>query len=197
LPVFHVFCDDAEAAPAYFRALSRTVDQRVTLHVHPARCGDSPSRIVDRAIREASKMLAADPRDRVWVLLDLEAEESLRKHAQAEASRAVDHGVSAALSDPCFEIWTLLHLENTGQQFRDCRQVGQRLAKRWQAKFGQAIDRKTDIDAPRLVPLRAKASANAKQHAAGSACSWTDVYKIIDEIDAIVDERSGGGNVGT
>ena len=136
LPVKVIVCDDSRTAPKYFNELRREVRQSVALKIVPAKCTASADTVVDRAI-QAKKALRdgkkkGEAGDSVWALIDLEQEARTRSRAQDEARRAAQAGIHVALSDPCFEVWTLLHLEDTGEAFQSCNHVLQRLATAWE-----------------------------------------------------------------
>ena len=125
LPGVVVVCDDSRTAPAYFDELKREVKQHTTLKIGPARCqGAAPDAVVEQAIIEREKLREdGDDRDSVWALIDMEQEPFARKRATDAKELGEQRGITVALSDPCYEVWTLLHLENTGRQFSDCGQV--------------------------------------------------------------------------
>lgn len=191
LPVVVIVCDDSKTAPAYFDLLKRELKQRLTLTVVPAKCQESsPRAVVDLAIqrhKELKQGQAAneDSRDAVWVMFDLECTASCRKQADAAASRATKAGVKVALSDPCYEVWTLLHLEDTGVAFGACSQVVERIRQLWKDRFGEALDKKTHADYSKIIMYRHEAAALAKRHWQAEDPSRTEVYKIIDYVDSV------------
>ena len=54
----------------------------------------------------------------MWVLIDLEGDAARQRQAQDAKRRAEQKSVKVALSVPCYEVWTLLHLEDTGAPVR-------------------------------------------------------------------------------
>lgn len=188
LPVVIIVCDDSVTAPAYFDALKREVKSVVTLHITPASCGrSSPGAVVNRAIAEREQLLRGlrgkeRERDSVWVVLDLEHEPHRRNQAKQEKQRAEAKGVEVALSDPCYEVWTLLHLEDTGQRFATCAKVTERVKILWKKTFAQPLDRKTRADYTKIIGMRQGAATRARRRHKNRDPSWTEVYKIIDAI---------------
>lgn len=145
-------------------------------------------KVVKRAIDEQEELNrdGQEPRDAVWAVLDLEREKPRRQQAADAKKRAESNGVKAALSDPCYEVWTLLHLEDTGANFEDCRKVNDRVKQVWEKEFGQSSGSKAQVDFSRIIAQRREAAARAKQHRQNNDPSWTEVYRIIEDIESIV-----------
>lgn len=184
-PVKTIVCDDSRTAPSYFTELKRVVRPGVTLNVVRANCAASVSDIVERAIKERAKLEeGSEAGDSVWALIDLECEPHVRQRAEVERKRAQQSDVAVALSDPCFEVWTLLHLEDTGAQFTDCDAVLKRIKSAWKSRFAQDFPRKAQADYSKIIGLRLEAARRAKQHWEAQDPSRTEVYMIIDEIES-------------
>ena len=185
LPVVVVVCDDSRTAPAYFDLLKRAVKQHVTLNIPRVGCqGGSPATVLDRAIAEHEKLRDdGGDRDAVWALIDMERDPACQRRAVDAKKKGEQRGIKVALSDPCYEVWTLLHLEDTGRQFNDCGQVLDRVKQLWQQQFGQQFDQKAQADYSKIVPLRHEAAARAKRHYEAEDQSRTEVYKIIEYIE--------------
>ena len=159
--------------------------QHVTLNVVPLKCSASTSDVVQRAIDERIKLKNDnETEDSVWALLDLECDLHVRQLAEDEKRRAEQSGVAVALSDPCFEVWTLLHLEDTGTLFTDCNAVIKRIESAWKSCFAQDFPRKAQADCSKIIGLRHEAARRAKQHWEAQDPSRTEVYRIIEEIDS-------------
>ena len=190
LPVIVLVCDDSVTAVAYFTELKREVKSKVTLQVCPAPChGATPSDVIDLAAKKADLLQKfRDPDDRaeqVWVLIDLEAQH----HTQVQANQAKHNGeakgLGVALSMPCFEVWTLAHLIDTGQAFADCHAVVDRIRQEWRKTFGKDFpSKKAQADYSVLMPLRHTASHRASHRNASTDQSWTEVYKVIEAVTA-------------
>ena len=188
LPVKAILCDDSRTAPAYFNELKREVRQSVVLKIVPAKCTASAGEVIDRAIREQEELRDGQKKgetgDSVWALIDLEQEARTRSRAQDEERRAAQAGIHVALSDPCFEVWTLLHLEDTGEAFQSCNHVLRRLAAAWKSHFNQPFPRKAQADYSKIIPLRHDAVRRAKRHREAPDHSWTEVYALLEEIES-------------
>jgi RloB-like protein len=101
--------------------------------------GGSPSSIVDAAISRTSTFGrgSAEALDEAWVLLD--AEEADRSGIKSAVDRAISTGICVAVSNPCFEIWLLLHANDCGAYLSAT-----------QAK--QLLESELGIPGPRKVP---------------------------------------------
>jgi len=146
--------------------------------------------VVNKAIYELNE-LKKDQGDEsdvtiVWAVLDLEHEKLHRQRAEEAKNLAKPRGVNVALSDPCYEVWTLLHLEDTGKRFETCSKVLDRVKKVWKETFDQALGPKAQADFSKIIHLRHGAAARAKRHWEKEKRSGTEVYKIIEDIESIV-----------
>jgi hypothetical protein len=74
----------------------------------------SPVEIVQRALTLRERDRKHDPFDAVWCMFDAEAK--ITQQARPGLSQALalarSHGVSIAISNPCFELWIVLHAED-------------------------------------------------------------------------------------
>lgn len=196
-PVVVVVCDDARTAPAYFNALTRQHKDKLRLTVVPNSHGEtSAAKIVDSASAERKKHEGRQSHDRadqtsVWALIDREGTHDRQSAADEAQRKGITLGINVALSKPCYELWTLLHLLDTGEGFADCSEVVRCLMKEWSKRFPQEkLDRKSQLSYGKIIGDRATAVQRAKKHreahnGAGDP-SWTEVYRLIEEIDRLV-----------
>ena len=191
LPIVVIVCDDTNTAPAYFAELKREVRQHVTLNIVRAACGGaSPDTVLQQGISQR-RVLAedrdVDDQDVGWVLIDLEGDAERRRPARAAKDRVEQGNVKVALSDPCYEVWTLLHLEDSGAQFNNCRDVLARVKRLWKTCFGQSLGRKAQADYSKIITLRHDAAKRAEAHWNRNDPSRTEVFKIIQNVDACLE----------
>ena len=108
---FVILCEGTVTEPHYLDALKRLPEVReiasVKIEVDRDRSGAVPLTLVEAAI-EVKK--GNDEIDEVWCLFDVEAPQPHPNLAQALA-RARDNGIETAVSNPCFEIWLVLHFD--------------------------------------------------------------------------------------
>ncbi|WP_459738334.1 RloB family protein [Streptomyces sp. E-15] len=102
LPPVLVVCGAKNTEPAYLRGLLASVDNRAVA-VKIKVCDQDPVSVVRHTVTERDK--AGDHYHQAWCVLDVDEFAHL-----GEALRlADDEGVEVALSNPCFELWLLLH----------------------------------------------------------------------------------------
>ncbi|NJL31658.1 MAG: RloB domain-containing protein [Phycisphaerales bacterium] len=123
LPVVTIVCDDTEAAVAYFNVIKREVKESVTINILPApRDGADPSTVYEYAEKQRKNLSPAEKGDSIWILLDTEVEQHRQNQARFIKNNSKPN-VQVLLSQPCFEIWILCHLTNTGKHFDSCDAV--------------------------------------------------------------------------
>lgn len=114
---FVVVTEGRRTEPEYL-ALLRSfpeVRQRSALEILPCPEGSQPAKLVEVAIsRLAWERARGGEVDQVWCVFDVEAPDPhpdlLEAYRQAERA-----GVEVAVSNPCFELWLLLHFEDVGR----------------------------------------------------------------------------------
>ena len=106
-----MFCEGARTEPDYFTAIKRAcANTLIAVEIVPA--VGVPMTIAERAAEEAQtrrrrrgKRDSFEEGDQIWAVFDRDAhprfEEAVRLCEQ--------HGVEVARSDPCFELWLILH----------------------------------------------------------------------------------------
>jgi hypothetical protein len=115
--LFIVACEDTYAPQQYFELFEIP---RVQIHVVPTEDGrSSPQHVLERllAIEHAEY-------DERWLLLDVDHRSAGRHVANLvqTLSEARRQGVNAAICNPCFELWLLLHHKSEDELggFADC-----------------------------------------------------------------------------
>jgi hypothetical protein len=152
----------------------------VQLIVEPAPAhGMLPTHLVAHARRHCDAL--REKPDRAWVLIDIETKsESQLGIPTLRDKLPKNHAILC--SKPCFEIWTLLHLIDTGRHFPDCAKVNEALKKAWRNHFKSDFPPKKALaDYSLLIPLAPTAATRARKHRKSSP-SWTDIFKLIDSL---------------
>jgi hypothetical protein len=114
LPRMLVVCEGKVTEPGYFREFAREERNRLVEVIIDDQ-GGSPKTLVERAAsqkkaanREAFRMRDDNLKyDEVWCVFDVDQHPKLADaHQQAR-----DNGIRIAVSNPCFELWLLLHYQ--------------------------------------------------------------------------------------
>lgn len=103
-----VFCEGEVSEPAYVKALKSLPDVRrqSALTVEIDRDPGVPMPLVERAIERARQ----DEVDECWCVFDVESP-TPHPNLQQAIEKATRHGIRLAVSNPCFELWLILHLQ--------------------------------------------------------------------------------------
>ncbi len=114
---FIIYCEGKNTEPGYFKALERSLKTAIVdVSIEPT---GAPKTIASRAVARAkSELLARGSRrkpensfelgDQVWAVFDRDEHDSF----DAAVEHCVRHGVGVGRSNPCFEVWLILHEED-------------------------------------------------------------------------------------
>ncbi|GAB3888011.1 RloB family protein [Microbispora bryophytorum] len=130
-----VFCEGRSSEPDYINGLKRLphIADNTTLNIqiHPEQ--GVPITLVRKAVECAS-----DPEiDECWCLFDVEWPRNHPNLAQA-IDLARSNGINLAISNPCFELWLILHFDNCGA-FMDTDSA-ERRSRSLDGRPGKSID---------------------------------------------------------
>jgi len=114
-PRILVCCEGEVTEPSYFNGLKRE-GHNILLHVEVMPGGRVPKTLVDYAAdlkREAEKTARRErddnlKYDEVWCVFDVDA----HPHLPETKHKAEANGINTAISNPCFELWLLLHFQD-------------------------------------------------------------------------------------
>lgn len=108
---FLLVCEGRNSEPLYFLALGRTL--RATV-IETIKGAGSPDTIAELALQEArsrglkGRRSGQFSKDQVWAVFDRNSHE----HFDEAVRKCEQGGIKVARSNPCFEIWLILHLED-------------------------------------------------------------------------------------
>lgn len=109
--IFYIATEDTHAADQYFQALRQNglIDRaHVQIVVLPTHQGQSAPRwLIDRLDEHKAKLDSLLAQDQFWLLPDIDHHRD--KELSEVAARAAQKGYQLAASNPCFEVWLLLH----------------------------------------------------------------------------------------
>lgn len=113
--LFLIVTEGARTEPNYFRAVedARLIPvERMKLHVVPPDDGaTAPKHLLGRAETAQRAVQPWQPDDEVWLVFDVDAQSGSNRLDQVRetAQDAMRRGWQVAVSNPCFEVWFLLH----------------------------------------------------------------------------------------
>jgi len=178
-----------ETEPRYFEALqeSAIIDRsRARLIVIPPAGGASaPTRVI-AALKERSEYAVLEPRvgDRACLVLDVDRwpKQQLASVA-ADAERA---GIVVAVSNPCFELWLLLHVGECPPEWLGVEVSTAAVCDRWRARVNGA-SKSTIPSACISAQAVRSASDRARTLDTTPADRWpqttgTHVFKVLEGI---------------
>jgi len=189
LPIVVVVCDDTKTAVEYFRVLRREAKMKVHVDIVKApRHGASADDVIALAAEQAQALAEGqnEAGDSVWVLIDREAERERQTKADQAKNSSKGKAYTVLLSNPCYEVWTLAHLADTGAHFKDCSAVVSRIKIEWKKKFGNDLGPKAQIDCQKLMPYRDEAVRRTQKRNPRQDQSWTEVYMAVEAITSFL-----------
>lgn len=143
-PRILVVCGGVRTEVGYLEGIRDSIPGR-SVDINLRARAKSPQQVVDWAV----KLSATGDFDQAWCVFDVD--EFDLEEANRRASR---HGVRLAVSDPCFELWLLLHFESHAAYVEDCKAAAMCLTKHipdydktrlrfkdYEAGVGDAIER--------------------------------------------------------
>ncbi|WP_252991162.1 RloB family protein [Streptomyces viridosporus] len=128
-------CGARNTEPAYIRGLLRVVDNRA-VDVRVKVCPQDPVSVVRHAAGERTR--ARDHYDRTWCVLDVDDFAHLDEALRLARAERID----IALSNPCFELWLLLHFRTHSAPVDGFRQAERHLLPHHRG-YSKAADRFT------------------------------------------------------
>jgi hypothetical protein len=179
---FLIACEGTVTEPHYFSEMRRLQRSPIELEIIE---GGTPKTIVERAVerKKEAEWRAQRQRDdnllfdEIWCVFDVDTHPFLPEAKQ----QARDNGISVAISNPCFELWILLHFQEQHAHIE--RGAVQRLCRE------HLPDYKKRPPCDRLAPRCAEA-----MHRAAELDQWhgtrgttgenpsTGVYRLVDRI---------------
>ena len=112
-PRILIVCEGKSTEPEYFNETRHLERTPVELDI---RSGGVPKTLVERAVElkkaseQSAKKQADDNQlfDHIWCVFDVDEHPNLMEAKQ----QAKDNGIMLAISNPCFELWAILHFRN-------------------------------------------------------------------------------------
>ena len=168
--------------PEYFKKFNSLFDKSV-LELRIVKGVGVPSTVVDVAIEEKERLQSERRKnsfannDEVWAVFDRDEHPSFHE----KCIECLERQIELACSNPCFELWLILHFENFGRQ--DSRHaVQKRLQQLWPAydpKGQKCVDLGALFERLEAAENRAEAHERQRQEEGDRfGCPSSSVYKL-------------------
>ena len=108
---FIIYCEGEKTEPHYFQALKRTFRRSALIGLEIVHTGvpmTIAERATERVLEERKTKRSRDSfekRDQVWAVFDRDS----HPHFERALDLCAQHKVQVARSNPCFEVWLILH----------------------------------------------------------------------------------------
>jgi hypothetical protein len=133
-----IVCEGEITEPCYFKELRHLFKSPLELVVLP---GGTPKTLVERAVQEKNSAEQDARRrkdenlkyDETWCVFDIDEHPFLAEAQQ----QARDNNISTAISNPCFELWVVLHFQE--QRAYIDRQAAQHLCRTHMPRYEKRL----------------------------------------------------------
>lgn len=190
-PVWVIACEDSVSVPCYIRAIEKIISPGIAIRFSSHRSNETnPSQVVQRAIESASQLEGKTPQDRIWAVFDTDqqAGRARRKDIELAIQNAAEAGVKLLISNPSFDHWLRLHLQDCDGAFDSGRKAFDALRQEWRDQFGSEY-KKASADYDRIAKhefvngavARAKSQHRRKGTGLPSSCRpcSTNFYEFV------------------
>jgi hypothetical protein len=177
---------EGQTEPLYFSALKLEPVVREGWNI-TVKKGDGWS--PESVVREAVKFRKRDGFDEVWCVLDVEGADK-EDSVKAAIEIATKNNINLCWSNPCIEVWFLVHFGLSPIPHNDCGNVITKLDLHWKREFGVEYD-KTDDDhyvklRPRLEAAVEKMKRIVEENHDGKPCTKsnpsTEVHALVSKL---------------
>lgn len=152
-----IVCEGRETEVNYFYGLRQELrDGEYIITIRTA-SGGSALKVVEHATAARDKAPREAKYDLLFCVADVDNKEQEYARARALARKK---GITLIGSNPCFEVWLLLHLEQLTQAFERPEDAHKRLSKLFVERLGVKYDKADAELFARLRPLLPDAFAN-------------------------------------
>jgi hypothetical protein len=133
-----IVCEGEVTEPKYFNDLRHQTRSLVELEIEP---GGTSKALVERAVelKKAAEKVAKRSKDEnlkydsVWCVFDVDVHPFLAEAKQ----QARDNDINVAVSNPCFELWALLHFQDQHAHIE--RHEVQRLCRHYMPEYEKRL----------------------------------------------------------
>jgi hypothetical protein len=199
--VFHIYCEGEKTEPNYLRSYiaKRFPGYRLLVVIEPTK-KNTPVQLVEEAIeKQKERQKEGATEDIFWVVYDRESEQKYTNDRHTKArEKAQAKNIQIALSNVCFEVWLLLHFQQTVPPYSNyddllknsplrqyCREHGLNDYDKGSKDIFKIVSAQIETARTRAKQLNAQ-TQNSADAAATQPHQWnpyTDMYKLLDTID--------------
>ncbi|HWQ90156.1 MAG TPA: RloB family protein [Clostridia bacterium] len=176
---FFIIATEGECTEAiYFSALKPPRDAAIQLKILPTRKGKSSPKEVLARLKSYDREAGSGPNDELWLVVDRDSWSEADLDAVA-AAISITSKYNLALSNPCFELWLVLHRrDSAGQNSEQLRRV-------LQEELGSYEKGSYDVEA--LTPTMDDAIRRAERLDTPPKEPWprshgTHVYRLVRKL---------------
>ena len=156
---FVLYSEGKNTEPAYFRAFEASLPGAL-IELEIIKAVGVPVTIAEAAAKRKKSKTALQPGDEVWAVFDRDAHPAFDR----AIATCHDNGVGLAISNPCFELWLILHSEEFGRP-DDRHQIQahfQKLCPEYDPKGGKTPDCKVLVADVLAAERRAEAQRSER-----------------------------------
>jgi RloB-like protein len=180
-----VFVEGERTEDGYFKHWGRQHRSEVIVNIHEF-TGAAPLSLVERAVAEQKRERyetnhgRGQPHDEIWCVFDVDAHPKLPVAIQLAAT----HNINVAVSNPCFELWLVLHYQDQTASIegREVEKLAKSHLKCGKTLSPQALDALTS----RYEEALKRAKALDKKHDGDGSPPRTnpssEVWKLVERI---------------
>lgn len=188
-----VFCEGTKTEPDYLRALKRerVVREVASVEIRVAGKGSSadPFALVTAAVKAHDLSTRGELEvDEIWCLYDVEWPQN-HSHLPEAAELAKRHGIRVAISNPCFELWLVLHFQDQTAWLDTA--AATRLRRQHDPRTDKGLDGATYMPRRDAVARRAR-SLDARHEGNGTGFPndnpSSGMYRFLDAIERPADD---------
>lgn len=169
----------------YFIHRRREFSEELTIEVKNAKGGS-----LQQVISHAANLKRTGEYDEVLVVLDCVVSMPSEEFKKGEVY-ASENNLKLYFSNPCFEVWYLLHFTQNPPIKQDCNGVIQELKPKWLETTGREYDKGDDNAFKKLADMQETARANAEKilnrfesnQSARERCCSTEAHLVLKRLD--------------
>jgi hypothetical protein len=186
--IFLIVCEGEKTEPLYFAHFREELRGKVSIKLVDCNIKDAIG-LASFAEKQKERLdIDTKGEDRIWIVFD--ADENSQAQVDRAAMMARRIGADIALSNPCFELWYLLHFEDRREALDRATAVAR--LRRYLPEYDKSVD-----CCERLATVQASAMqrAQALEEKAGKPLSIaanpsTGVWRVVGELRGMIRSTS-------